>query len=77
MNVTKEILRNKVDYLNHLTGLHYDLDFAYGGVRLIRIVNGSGGCSDCSVRMTKSQLADTLDAIEYVVLRMKEAESNV
>lgn len=71
--VTKEILRNKVDNINRTIqttdGTKLDLDYAYGGVRLVKVYTDFGGVSDVSERMTKAQMSVVLDTIYMTVLK--------
>lgn len=63
MRMTKEVLRAKLEQLNNLTSNTYDLDYAYSGVRLVRICNEYGGVSDMSERINKKEMAIVLDAL--------------
>lgn len=71
MTITKAILSAKVEYLNTITNGNYDLDYAYGGVRLVHLTNEHGGVADVSERVSKAEMARILDSIENVVVRMK------
>lgn len=71
MTITKAVLAAKVQYLNDITGGSYDLDYAYGGVRLVRLTNEHGGIADMSERVSKPEMARILDSITNVVVRMK------
>jgi len=64
--ITKEILRTKVDNINTVHGLNLTLEYAYGGVRLCKQCE-NGGLSDISVRVTNSEMADILDAIDMTI----------
>ena len=63
MRMTKEVLRAKLEQLNSLTSNTYDFDYAYGGVRLVKICNEHGGVSDMSERVKKREMATILDAL--------------
>lgn len=54
--ISKADLQRSVDYLNELTGGRYALDYAYGGVRLVRGVGDSGAQTDVGPRGTKSEV---------------------
>lgn len=71
MTITKTVLAAKVQYLNSITGGSYDLDYAYSGVRLVRLTNEHGGVADMSERVSKPEMAHILDTIINIVLRMK------
>lgn len=71
MTITKAILAAKVQYLNYITNGSYDLDYAYGGVRLVRLTNEHGGVADVSERVGKPEMARILDAIINVMPRTK------
>lgn len=79
MRITNDILRIKVENINSQLGLtahKFVLNSAYGGVRLCRETNENGGCQDISERMTKAEMAKTLDAMYNAVVaaRMFAAE---
>lgn len=69
--ITKDILRAKVDYLNQLTDGKLTLDYAYGGVRLVKLTNEHGGVADMSERVSKPEMARILDSITNIIVRMK------
>lgn len=71
MRITKTVLEAKVQYLNYITGGSYALDYAYGGVRLVRLTDEHGGVADMSERVGKPEMARILDSITNVVIRMK------
>lgn len=71
MTITKAVLAAKVQYLNSITDGFYDLDYAYGGVRLVHLTNEHGGMADMSERVGKPEMARILDSITNVVIRMK------
>ena len=60
-------LLDKVDDINMLRGIEprtvgaYRLDMAYGGYRLVQIVNESGGETDISPRLKASEMREFLD----------------
>ena len=65
MRMTKTVLRAKLANLNTLTEgkAVFDLDFAYGGVRLVKYTNEHGGVSDISERLDMKEMGYTLDGI--------------
>ena len=71
MTITKAVLAAKIEYLNTITNDNYDLDYAYGGVRLVRLTNEHGGVADVSERVGKPEMARILDSITNVAIRMK------
>lgn len=71
MTITKAVLAAKIEYLNYITGGSYDLDYAYGGVRLVRLTNEHGGVADMSERVGKPEMARILDTIINVMPRTK------
>lgn len=70
--VTRKTLHNMVDCINTLTREEYALDIAYGGYRLVKMCE-HGGEADCSYRMTAREMFYTLEAIEQVLRREREA----
>lgn len=62
MTITKDILRNKVNYLNTITKQQYDVDYAYGGARLV-LVTEHGGVTEITPRGTKTEIGTIIDAI--------------
>ena len=67
---------NPVAYMNKdrktLKG-HYKLDKAYGGIRLVRVGNESGGVHDISPRVTKREMYYILLTLREFVLVSREA----
>lgn len=79
MRITKDILSIKVANINSQLGLDahkFVLNYAYEGVRLCRETNENGGLQDISERMTKNEMAKTLDTLYNAVIaaRMFAAE---
>lgn len=79
MRITKDILSIKVANINSQLGLDahkFVLSYAYEGVRLCRETNENGGLQDISERMTKNEMAKTLDTLYNAVIaaRMFAAE---
>lgn len=62
MKMTKDILRNKVEYLNSIARQKYDVDYAYGGAKLV-LVSEHGGVTEISPRGTKTEIGVIIDAI--------------
>ena len=69
--ITKDILSAKVDYLNQLTNGKLALDYAYGGVRLVKLTNEHGGAADMSERVSKPEMARILDTMINVIVHYK------
>lgn len=69
--ITNKILEAKVGFLNHRLGLNgpgsFALSFGCGGVRLHKL-DEHGGQSDISERMTRSEMAKTLDALYNAIV---------
>lgn len=65
MRTSKNVLRAKLTHLNTLTEnkAKFDLDFAYGGVRLVKYTNEHGGVSDITERLTQKEMGYALDGI--------------
>lgn len=76
MRITKNILGEKVKYLNYLIKAtegqpnSFELEYAYGGVRLCKRCVG-GGYSDLSARVKLVEMAVILDTLEYAILKME------
>lgn len=70
--VTRKTLHNMVGCINTLTRETYALDIAYGGYRLVKMCE-HGGEADCSYRMTAREMFYTLEAIEQILWREREA----
>lgn len=62
MRITKDILKNKVEYLNSIANKKYDVDYAYGDARLV-LVSEYGGVTEISPRGTKTEIGTIIDAI--------------
>lgn len=62
------ILETKVENLNREVNGEFELDFAFGGVRLCEKSNAYGGLSDVSERMTNAQMSALLDTL-YLLAR--------
>jgi len=74
--ITEKDLEDKVQSLNMIFGFKrtyikskaeyrgksFDLDYAYGGVKLIKYGKTGSGIREVSPRLTKSELADFIDA---------------
>lgn len=64
--ITNKILEAKVEFLNSRLGLNgagsFALSFGCGGVRLHKLEE-LGGQTDISERMTRAEMAKTLDAL--------------
>lgn len=73
MRRTKTDLYNLVKNLNSALNLDdnnkFELDFAYGGVRLCKLTNPHGGMSDLSDRVTISEMYEILCTIENTVYK--------
>lgn len=67
MTIKKHVLSAKVDYLNSITKGNYRLDYAYGGVRLVKKANEYGAFDVVSERMSSPAMAATLDSIINVL----------
>ena len=66
-HTTKAHLDAMIDTLNHLhpmNGATFGLDYAYGGVRLVKRYSATGGESDLSIRGTKTEIYNIMRAIE-------------
>lgn len=70
--MTNKILEAKVENINLRLGLNGDgsfcLTFGCGGVRLHKMEE-SGGLSDVSNRVTKTEMANILDTLYDVIVR--------
>lgn len=78
MRITIITLRERVDFLNHITSKErgevgsYELDGAYGGYKLEMIVNESGGTREITrSRLTSRELYYVIDGITEVILSNK------
>ena len=64
---TKAHLNAMLDTLNELKpmkGAEFGLDYAYGGVRLVKRYKATGGESDLSIRGTRTEIYNIMRAIE-------------
>lgn len=67
---TKAHLDSMIDTLNQLhpiDGAKFALDYAYGGVRLVKRYDRTGGESDLSIRGTKTEIYNMLRAAENIL----------
>ncbi len=67
MKITAKILDRKVETLNTMTKNCFTIDYAYGGYRLSKICNNSGGIADMSERVTAAEMSRILDSIINVL----------
>jgi hypothetical protein len=65
--VTKEDLEFYVERLNKLTNSNFDIDYAYGGVRLV----ANNGSKDISYRLSKKELYEHLVTVVGVLEHTK------
>tara|TARA_Y100000401_G_C8168361_1_gene147877 strand:+ start:175 stop:441 length:267 start_codon:yes stop_codon:yes gene_type:complete len=80
MNITKEMIKNEIEYLNEKYDLRLSVGYAYGKCILEWIENNQGGKSDISYRGTKRQIYDNLIAIHdtlYFKNRKKQYENRI
>ena len=66
-HTTKAHLESMIDTLNQMhpmEGAKFALDYAYGGVRLVKRYDKTGGESDLSIRGTKTEIYNIMRAIE-------------
>lgn len=80
MRVTKTVLRNQVANINNALRLKgeayiFELDWAYGGVRLCKALP-SGGCSDISPRVPMKVMDAILSSLYEAIYKM-ELTSNL
>lgn len=54
----------------------YRLDSAYGGVRVVKVVSGSGGERDISPRLSKREMLDWLRAGISLALEKARSDGN-
>ena len=69
-HTTKAHLDSMIDTVNQLhpmQGAKIALDYAYGGVRIVKRYDKTGGESDLSARGTKTEIYNMLRAIEGVL----------
>ena len=74
MRVTKTVLNNQVANINRALKLKgetnvFELDWAYGGVRLCKACS-SGGCSDVSPRVPMKVMNDILSTLYEAIYKM-------
>ena len=65
--ITKKDMEFMIDTLNHIKpmkGFKFALDYAYGGVRLVKRNNQSGGESDLTYRGTMREIYNIMRGIE-------------
>ena len=65
--ITKENMYSMIDTLNRIKpmdGAEFGLDYAYGGVRLVKRYKESGGESDLTVRGTTREIYNIMRGIE-------------
>ena len=65
--ITRKHLYSMVDTLNHIKPMEdakFGLDIAYGGYRLVKRYNVSGGQSDLTYRVTARELYNIMLGIE-------------
>ena len=65
--ITKENMRSMIDTLNGLKPMRdaeFGLDYAYGGVRLVKRYKATGGESDLTVRGTTREIYNIMRGIE-------------
>ena len=74
--ITKTDLQKHIQWLNTATGEDYDLDWAYGGVRVVRL---NGSCDPqavwrtvVSVRGSKREIYNILRGMVYVAELINE-----
>ncbi len=63
--ITEKILDNMIKNINEHTGRKYSLDYAYGGVRLVRA--SGNGYTEESYRMTKREMFYVLNALQKFI----------
>lgn len=73
MRVTKTNLVRSVRRINaylkeNEKDIHYDLDIAYGGYRLIKYTNENGACIDRSDRLSAREMYYVLSTLEFVLI---------
>lgn len=73
--ISKETLSAKIRFLNSLAPdterRPFRLNYAYGGVRLERIINTEGGAESMSERVTKGEMARILDTLTNTLYMIK------
>ena len=75
MRMSKAVLQEKVNYLNRLVGAEngqpnsFELNYAYGGVRLCKRLE-LGGQTEISSRTNLATMAEILDTVENTILKM-------
>ncbi len=65
--ITKNWIEKRVEILRNTTDKNYQIDYAYGGVKLV--IRDERGCErEISQRLTKRQLSDQITTILNVLL---------
>jgi len=65
--ITKANMYSMIDTLNQIKpmeGAKFGLDWAYGGVRLVKVWSATGGESDLTVRGTMREIYNIMRGIE-------------
>ena len=70
--IKKGYLKTQLRILSEITGIEYDIDYAYGGVRLV----SKDGSRDISLRCTKRELYDQLWTTINVLRESKYEQNN-
>ena len=76
---TEQDLERQVEVLNGYFGIRdsnavgrFQIEYAYGDCRLVRIVNEGDGARDISKRGTKREIYEKLYAINHVIYEFKD-----
>ena len=77
--ITEQDLERQVEVLNGYFGIRdsnavgrFQIEYAYGDCRLVRILNEGGGARDISKRGTKREIYQKLYAINNVIYEFKD-----
>jgi len=77
--ITKQDLERQVEVLNGYFGIRdsnavgrFEIEYAYGDCRLVRILNEGNGERDMSKRGTKREIYEKLYAINKVIYEFKD-----
>lgn len=77
--ITEQDLERQVNVLNSYFGIQdsnavgrFQIEYAYGDCRLVRIVNEGDGARDISKRGTKREIYEKLYAINHVIYEFKD-----
>ena len=65
--ITKANMYSMIDTINHIKpmdGAKFGLDWAYGGVRLVKVYNATGGESNLTTRGTAREIYNIMRGIE-------------